>query len=321
MSDSVSVVLEWETALEAGRARAVGCLEAINRQLLELARSGRETELVVCHDASEASGEEVAHALDEAAAGRGWPQAPIIAATPGHLDYYGKKNHGFGLTRGAIVVFLDSDLLPEDGWLASLVAAFDDYRRSVVVGRTHFDTATFYDRAVALFWIFETAEEAAIRPTARLVSNNIAFRRAVFTHFPFPQRPTFRGQCSELGSILAAHHIPLFEQPAARASHPPPRSAAAFLSRAFHAGRDQAFYDALAGRADMRTLLAQWRLDLRHVRERIASRRRAVGAGPADLLLAALLGLLYYTTKAAGYAAPASRRDQPLAPASPSGRL
>jgi Glycosyl transferase family 2 len=292
----VSVVVEWETALEGKPSRAAACLASLRAQVAEL-QSPCET--VLCFDPAQATEGSVRSAL-----GGAWPGPLVVAAVPSGLDYYGKKNHGFTLTSGEVVVFVDSDVVPEPGWLRSIVAPFTDFRVSCVLGRTHLETSTSYERAVALFWIFEERDpSSALRPTGRLVSNNVAFRRALFAHLPFPDRPTFRGQCSELGSMLGARRIAMYEQPAARASHPAPDGVRRFLVRALHAGRDQAFYDGLAGPPGVRGSVRNWRADLANVRARITHRAPRIGAGRRDVLLARLLGVVYYTTKALGYAA------------------
>jgi hypothetical protein len=290
-----SVVLEWETVLEGRPSRGAACLAELREQVAELP----SCETVVCFDPAEATETSV-----RAAIGTGWPGPLVVAPAPSRLDYYGKKNYGFTLTSGELVVFVDSDLVPEPGWLRALVESFGDFRASCVVGRTHLETSTWYERAVALFWIFDARDRSSeLRPTRRLVSNNVAFRRPLFEHMRFPDRPTFRGQCSELGSMLEAHRIPMHEQPGARASHPAPDGARRFVRRALHAGTDQAFYDALAGSSGLSRCLRSWRVDLRHVRERIAERAPLIGARRADVVAAHLLGLAYYSTKALGYAA------------------
>jgi hypothetical protein len=288
----VSVVAEWETALSAESSRGGASLAALRQQVAE--QPGCET--VICYDPGEAAEADIRSAL-----GGGWPGPLTVVGVPG-LDYYAKKNHGFTLTRGEIVVFVDSDLIPEPGWLGALVGSFDDWRASCIVGRTHLETSSWYERAVALFWIFEPRDASSeLRPTRRLVSNNVAFRRALFAHMPFPERPTFRGQCSELAGLLESRRIPLHEQPAARASHPAPAGARQFLVRALWAGRDHAYYDALAGKAGLSQCLANWRTDLRHVRERIDQRAPVIGAGRLDALRAHVLGTVYYTAKALAY--------------------
>ena len=288
---SVSIVVEWDTVLEGKLSRGAACLASLRAQAGEL--PGCET--VICFDPAEASPQSVRSAV-----GSEWPGTLVVAAVPSPLDYYQKKNYGFGLTTGDIVVFVDSDLIPEPNWLRNLIAPFSDFRVSLVVGRTHLETRTLYERAVALFWIFEAPDSAPLRPTRRLVSNNVAFRRALFRHFPFPDRPTFRGQCSELASILGARRIVMYEQSSAAASHPAPDGWRRFITRAWHAGQDHVFYDALDGNASAGQCAHTYRIDLRHVRERIRHRAPLIGARIADKGAAFLLGFTYYTIKLLG---------------------
>lgn len=309
MSAAASVVVEWETVLEGKRERGVACLRSIHRQLWE---SDASTELVVCFDESETSETDVRAAMQEAAGERPWPGTVIVASAPRHLDYYQKKNHGFTLTTGDVVVFIDSDLETEPDWLHRLLAPFEDFRKSVVVGRTYLETRTLYERAVAMFWIFDARDERPeMAMTGRLVSNNIAFRRAVFSRFPFPDRPSFRGQCSELGSILDAHAIAMYEQPSARARHPAPDGVRRFFGRALHAGADHCFYDTLEGAASVDRCAQNWRTDVAQVIERIGRRRSILNASRLDALAAFALGLIYYTTKSAGYCMQLTRTPDP----------
>jgi hypothetical protein len=293
---TVSIVLEWETGAESGGARAAECLGAIGRQMGAPRGGEREPELILVCDPGEG---EAARAV---AAGQELEGRCRVAEAPARLDYYAKKNFGFRLSRGEIVVFLDSDLAPEPGWLGALIAPFADPARNVVVGRTHFETRGLYERAMALFWIFDTrCPDDLVRPTRRLVSNNIAFRRALFAALPYPDRPTYRGQCSELGAKLGGLGISMFEATAARTAHPAPRGPAGFVRRAFRAGQDACAYRALEGPVRAVDWLAEWRNDLATARARRIERAPQIGAGPAARGAAALLGALYYSIKGAGY--------------------
>jgi len=294
-----SIVVEWETGEECGGGRARRCLAELNRQMWAARDAfAAAPELILVSDATDEARAEAA----EAARPLRWPGRFEIAEAPRRLDYYQKKNFGFARSRGELVLFVDSDLAPEPGWLEAMTRPFADPARSVVVGLTHFETGTLYERAVALFWIFDTrCPEDMLRPTRRLVSNNIAFRRPLFAALPFPDRPTYRGQCSELGATLAALGIVLYEATAARAAHPAPAGLRAFAARAFRAGRDACAYGALEDRLAPGTWRAEWRRDLAAVRARIAQRSPAIGAGPASRAAALLLGSLYYSIKAAGF--------------------
>jgi hypothetical protein len=300
---SFSVIVEWDTGADAGRERAVDGLARLSRQIAAVEGESRAApETIVCFDPREVSEAAVRTALAEATGGRDWPGVLHVAAAPEGLDYYEKKNYGFRFSTNEIAVFLDSDLLTEASWLRALVGEFSDFRHSVVVGRTHFETRTLYERAVALFWIFDTRDPSTtVRRTDRLVSNNVAVRRALFARLPFPVRPTYRGQCSELAGMLAERRIALYEQPAARACHPAPAGVRAFVSRAFHAGNDQHFYDRLSGDATWDRGARQWLTDLDNVGKRLRRRGPEIGAGWMSVALARVLGLAYYSIKAGAY--------------------
>ena len=289
MSD-VSVVVEWETALATGDARAALSIRALHRELLDV-----PAEVIIPFDPREVTQGSIVDAVRQAGQ---WPGRVDVVAVPEGTDYYGKKNFGFDRSTGEIVVFVDSDIIVEPGFLRSLVEPFRDFRKSVVVGRTHLDTASVWQRAVALFWIFDAREEPLLRPTRRLLSNSVAFRRAVFKQFPFTIRPTYRGPCTELAETLTSRAIVMWEQTAARAAHPAPANVAAFVERAFHAGTDEWFYD---DDPSLAHCVATWRGDLRNVAERIERRRHVIGAGIPSIVLAWISGFAYYGVKAIGY--------------------
>lgn len=246
---AVSIILEWETVLEGGMDRVRRGLREMSRQLTELLpRMEGRPEVIVCHDPHVISPAELTTLLEQTAGFAGdWGGDFRLCPVAPQADYYDKKNLGALESRNGILLFFDTDLLPEAGWLESLLVPFLDWKISVVVGATHLDHARTYDMAVALFWIFHPSQPAGtLRPTKRLVSNNIAFRRKVFERFPFPHRPTHRGQCTELGLQLMATGITMYEQTGARASHPPPPGVSGFVTRAWAAGQDDYFYDSLA---------------------------------------------------------------------------
>ena len=313
MLPAPSIIVEWDTGQEGHGRRADLCLAELNRQMWDDRDSfAAPPELILVYDPLEADRSTVERAAAAAAGERGWPGGFEAAAAPHRLDYYQKKNFGFARSRGDVVLFVDSDLSPEAGWLRALVSPFEDPAKSVVVGRTHFETGSLYERAMALFWIFdERIEGEALRPTRRLVSNNIAFRRAIFAALPFPDRSTYRGQCSELGAKLNRLGIVMYEATGARAVHPAPAGFRAFAARAAHAGSDSAFYAATEGRSGRLEALREWRRDLARVGRRIAARAPAVEAGLGTRASALMLGALYYSIKASAWLA--ASRPRPAA--------
>lgn len=299
-----SIVVEWDNALLSGNSRAFSALSILNQQLWDAeGRLTGKADVVVTFDPSEADEALIRREIARIGGDRGWPGFLTVTAVPPGTKYYGHKNFGFRLTRNDIVIFLDSDLLPESGWLEEMVKPFADYRHSVVVGNTYMDFDSFYARCVGLFWIFETrSTERALGVTDWLVSNNIAFRRALFERLPFPDRPTFRGQCSELGRLLAAKGIPLYRNPAAQAAHPPPNGAKHFIERASYSGHDECSYRRLSGSVDLAAAWTRFRFDLGVVGQRIARRAPIIGAGPGTRFAARVLGAAFYLIKFTAYA-------------------
>jgi hypothetical protein len=299
---SVAVILEWETALECGGSRGTAVLQALSPQFNALCRDGRvSAQTVVCFDRHETDEATIRRSIDAALAGDAWPGALLVVSSPDRLDYYQKKNFGFGYTAAEIVIFLDSDVIPEPEWLGAMLDAFDDPRKAVVMGRTHMDTDTRFARAVALSWIFNARSEAPPRRASSLISNNIAFRRQLFARMPFPDRPTYRGQCTELGRKLMRAGVAMYELPSARGAHPAHSGLGAMIAKAVHAGRDLHYYDRINGTASGIKAIRQWRHDLANVGRRIAERRQVIGASPPDVVLAKVLGEVYYIVKCVTY--------------------
>jgi hypothetical protein len=308
-----SIVLEWETVEEGGVERAIRGLREVNRQIAELQHElHTPAEVIVCYEQRVISAQELRAVLDRAADTPGWSCPVKLIPVADGTHYYEKKNTGARAAVNDIIVFLDTDLIPDPGWLSSLLTAFQDWTLSVVLGATHLDHSSTYEMAVALFWIFSPATDGrGIQPLRRYSSNNLAFRRPVFLKFPFPTRPTYRGQCGELGMVLQSVGITIFEHTDARATHPPPAGVRGFIHRSWSAGKDENFYTGLREE----TSLATWGRQLRHdygtVALRIRQRSESLNPTRRAAVLGWLLGWTYYGIKSAGYLAALWHRDLP----------
>lgn len=174
-----TIIVEWETSRECGDARAAVCLAALREQLQNAAALFHgEPELLLVADPGENERAEVERAVANAAGDSGWPVIPRVVQPPTRLDYYQKKNFGLSASSNPIVVFMDSDVRPETGWMEALLRPFHAAAVSVVAGRTHAEAGTLYERAVALFWIFPArAEEDVLRPATCFWANSFAIRR------------------------------------------------------------------------------------------------------------------------------------------------
>jgi hypothetical protein len=228
---TVSIVVEWSNAHRAEMARAERLLEALDCQIRALDRA---VEVLVCVDDTVVDVQAVQSLLARHL-GASWR----ILLLPGH-EYYRLKNAGAAASTGEIVVFVDSDVIPADRWLAELLRGLDDETVSAVCGATYIGPASLYAKAFSLFWFFPAAPAAhAIAPAATFFANNVAFRRDVFLRHLFPIDETSRGACLDVAASLAAAGQRLVSNTAAQATHPPPNGGRHFVIRALVQGRDR----------------------------------------------------------------------------------
>ena len=300
---SPSIVLEWETVEEGGLERAIRGLREISEQIAELQpRMRAPAEVIVCYERQIISERELRGVFEVAAGKRGWVCPVHLIAVAESTHYYEKKNVGGRASVNEIIIFLDTDLIPDPGWLENLLSAFDDWSTCVLIGATHLDHASTYEMAVALFWIFDPATAGrGVQPLRRYSSNNLAFRRPVFLKFLFPTLPTYRGQCGELARRLLDVGISINEHTDARSTHPPPAWMRGFVHRAWSAGKDEQFYAALRQETSPRACISQLLRDYRTVAKRIRERSLLLRPRVGAVVLGWILGWLYYGIKSTGY--------------------
>ena len=150
----MSIVIEWENARLSEAQRSLRMLNELARQLdIEVQETSREIEILVLHNSGVVEREAIEALICEVRPLDAWPTQVRRLASGGRL-YYEQKNFGAANSVGDIVLFLDSDVVPEPGWLHSILATFADFEVSVVSGSTYVEPGSFYERAVALFWLF-----------------------------------------------------------------------------------------------------------------------------------------------------------------------
>lgn len=300
-----SILVEWENLRWSEQPRCAAMLAALAGQLEGLAPAApdgtQDLELLVLHDPQQVCSAEVRTFVQRSMRGVPARVHLEVVAAPG-CGYYALKNAAVQRARGAHVVFLDSDVIPEPGWLATLLAALDDPRVEVVGGACHLATEGLVARSMALAWFFPLREEhGALRPRTSLFANNLALRREVALRYPFPALAgSSRGACRLLAQRLVAEGRGLFVHTAARVEHPAPHGLRHLLRRALAQGRDDLLLDRATGGGGLGASLARVvRAQLRTAK-RVLRHRQRVGLRLHAVPAALAIGLCYHALCGAG---------------------
>ena len=300
-----SISIEWENVRfsELNRTRKV--LRQLRRELSGLAPLPEPPEVVFLYDRQAVDGDLVAQVVNEELLPQTIPVRTRFIATD-RLRYYELKNFSAASIESEILVFLDCDVIPEQGWLAALLEPFADPAVQVVGGESYIDCEGLYSKALALFWFAELRNEASgLVPAGFFYANNVAFRRQFFLTHPFPEVPAFRKQCTLLSEALRADGVELLRQQRARVSHPCPRGLRNFAASALHNGRDQAIYADLRyghNRRRWRMACGNYRNRLNYSFKRIADHHNEVSLGKAGAMGAFAIAFAYCSLRALGEA-------------------
>jgi len=303
MSPRLSIIVETENAEIAGSDALLAAMQPLSGQVAAFARAlphspRPEILFVLSGDADDAAA--LRESVLQAVPGLAVNADLEFLYLPGGR-YYELKNHGVAAANGDVVALLDSDAVPEETWLPTLIAPFADPAVTAVNGYTSLLYDDFPSRVFALYWIFPLRSHddrtAAKRP---LNANNCAFRKSWLAANPFPDNAGFKVSCSLLSDTMRKQGV-VMKRVDAHVGHQPPRGWRFFVWRALVAGRDadRRFRILKSERRHRRTanaigraFTAQWRA-LRRVRL-----ARHVGIAPwqvpaALAIVAAFNGLAF----------------------------
>jgi len=247
----LSIVMEWENTRLHGTPRAEILLDRLVRQWqmivagdypanlspegeMYLERLEDRAQLII------ASGEvpgpilngELEHQLNEC--------FDFVIEVVEGLEYYPLKNYGAERADGDLIFFVDSDVLPEEGWLAHLLASFSCSETDVVAGQTYVAPTSLFAKAFALGWTYALRDDsgALLKPT-KFYANNIMFRGDIFRRTRFRSvGKRSRGAATLLRQDLDKIGVSIWENRMARVDHPPPMGLRHMIVRALAHGRD-----------------------------------------------------------------------------------
>ncbi len=298
-----SMVIEWENAVLSELDRTREMLAQLHEQIVEVVEMGHpRPEIIILHDKDDVDPRLVERVVGEVAALEAWPADVRIIPAEG-LDYVEQKNFGAGQSDSDLIIFLDSDVIPEPGWLAGLLEAFRNPDVQVVGGNTYIAPEGLYGKAFALFWFFPMREEGSgLRRTNRFWANNVAFRREILEAFPFPDLPSFRVQVTALKEDLRKHGVGMFLQQGSRVSHPAFNGLGHFVTRALCQGHDSVIIRSYGEKSDA-SLPGTVKLYVRSLGrslKNIARHHRDVKLGPVGAVGAFGIAACYHTVRFAG---------------------
>jgi hypothetical protein len=306
MASRIAIIVEWDNARLSEVDRAREMLRRLNAQAAAYSvKTNAKFDLLLIFDPEEVARDIPTTIARECLDRATWPGDIKLIEAPG-LPYYEQKNFGVRQIDADAVLFIDSDVIPDDGWLAFLMDAIRNPDIGVVGGETYLTTDTLYEKLFSAFWQFDTkkAPGGDLHEIRGFYANNVAFRADLIRANPFPQLESYRGQCAMLGKALRAKGVKIYRHGAARVSHPPPQGLSHFVSRAICHGHDMMMIGKLKSHSWFRAspLGSIWRLlrDLMKAPARISNRYRAAGLGPIGWLGAFSLAISYYVLKFLG---------------------
>ncbi len=243
MPASVAIVIEWENALLSDVDRAQAMLRQVNSQAIAFAR-GHNTrfELVVMYDPGSVPLEVPKTTVDKEIDPQTWPGEIRFVEAP-DLHYFEQKNLGTRVTTADAVLFVDSDVVPDEHWMAKMLEAIDRPDVDLVSGQTYLATDTVLDRLFAGFWFFKpNPNNPELRRFGGFYANNFVARREVLERYPFAPADSYRGQCAALSRRMRQDGVRMWRHGDATVSHPAPESLGHAFARAVCHGYDNVYW-------------------------------------------------------------------------------
>lgn len=237
----ISIIIEWENVLLSELDRCRRMLQIIYEQSVEIHSS---VEMIILNNPEQVSIESVITFFKKNLTIDPSNSVKVRFEESPDSHYYELKNFGADRATGDIIVFVDTDVIPEDKWLHELVTPFmEDPTVNVIAGNTYVDPIDSVNKAFALGWFFPMREKDSwgSKSVQEFYANNVAFRKSLFLQYYFPPMPfgMTRGSCEILAKKLYENNIPILMKNAAQTKHPAPNGWKHIIVRALANGRDR----------------------------------------------------------------------------------
>lgn len=295
-----TIILEWENAVLSELGRTLRMLETLDVQITQ---THGEFELLVLFDPAVVNEHQIhAHVTTQLRRSASRVRLRLIAAPGQH--YYELKNTGAQQAHGNLLIMLDSDVIPEDGWLSTLLDTLDAHPEiDLVGGNTFIDPVGLLGKAFSAGWFYPLREERRelIEPAPFIWANNCAFRKETFLRNPYPcsQHGATRDACFYQHKALRDEGARIALHTGAQCSHPAPNGLHHWFIRALAEGRDHSIRKARTLRGKPGAL----RRSLRHAargtwqacsRSLRADTRERMHMTPVEAPLSILMTAMYY---------------------------
>jgi Glycosyl transferase family 2 len=236
----VTIVIEWENAIDVGDKWTAAAMAALERELAALApKMAQKPKVTYLFNRNAVTPGTIERVLDAAAPNIAKVADLEIVPTDG-LTYYKLKNFGIGRAKTDISVMLDSDAAPQPGWLEALLKPFSDPEIVAVGGFTVLGYDDFLSKTFALSWIFDLrSEREKTEKRHKIHANNCAVRTAFFCEHPFPDLPAFKKQCGFWLRDLSAQGFKFVRTADAMTIHAPHPGYKFLAWRAWTTGTDR----------------------------------------------------------------------------------
>jgi hypothetical protein len=303
----LTIILEWENVLLSGNERCLKMLQNLGRQIEE---SLRTIEILVCYNPSQIAASQIETILSDHLAlnlTRDEKKISLQLCAAEDEHYFALKNKGANLANGDIILYIDSDVIPEGNWLAEISEPFfTNPKVDVLAGNTYLSFQTLREKAFAVGWFFplRNPNNTCHANATHFFANNVAFRKKTILDHPFPPMPEgcTRGSCFALARQLIKANIPIWHNSAARADHPAPTNLKHTIIRAFAEGRDYLLNRGHAKSSTSSVLtVILWSLRKQAgVCLKIKDRRKQAGLSSLQAMLAICIMTVYYQLAAIG---------------------